>query len=372
MKKINVVIADDSPFVCSMLSAYLKQDGDINIADITYNGLDTIDKIKKIRPDVATVDLEMPGVNGLEVIESVMYECPTPIVVVSGISRNASEITLKALELGAVDFILKYTPGVEIRPEHLKADIISKVKAASRIRVIRSIRTNKLSALEDATSLYPFFSSRKKIQHRSSTEIKPVINPEGVLVIGASTGGPVAIKELLNNLDENFPMAIVIVQHMNASFTRVFASQLDKSLKFRVKEAEDGDSLLRSRILVAPGDFHLIIGSDLRVKLTKGPKVKGHRPSIDVTMQSVAQIYGSKTTGVILTGMGDDGTMGLLAIKSKWGNTFVQSPEDCVIDGMPKSAIAKGVVDHVATASVISALLGKQLMSGRNVSAHTA
>jgi len=371
MKKINVVIADDSPFVCSILSAYLKQDQDINVTEIAHNGLETIDKIKKLRPDVATVDLEMPMMNGLEVIENVMYECPTPIVVVSGISRNASEITLKALDLGAVDFILKYTPGIEIKPEHLKADIVSKVKAASQIRVIRSIRTKKLSHLEAGTNLYPFFSADKKINTRSNID-RSYINPDGILVIGASTGGPVAIKEILNNLDEKFPMAIIVVQHMNASFTRVFASQLDKSLKFKVKEAEDGDSLTRGRILVAPGDFHLIIGADLRVKLTKGPKVKGHRPSIDVTMQSVAQIYGSKTTGVILTGMGNDGTMGLLAVKSKWGTTYVQAPEECIIDGMPKSAIAKGVADHIATASKISKMLGAQLISGRNASAFTA
>ena len=138
----------------------------------------------------------------------------------------------------------------------------------------------------------------------------------GVLVIGASTGGPVALKELINNLPSNYPQAIVVVQHMNSSFTRVLASQLNKNTNFRVKEAEDGDVLMQGLIIIAPGDYHLIIGSDLRVKLTKGPKVKGHRPCIDVTIQSVSQVHGSKTKRVVLTGMGDDGTIGLLAIIS--------------------------------------------------------
>lgn len=359
-KLTRVVLADDSPFVCSMLKNYLQSTTEFDVLGIAYNGLEALDLVKELRPDVVTLDLEMPKMNGLEVIEHVMHECPTPIVVISGISRNASKITLKALELGAVDFVLKYTPGIEINPAYLQADIVSKVKGASNIRVIRSLKSQENFNSNSDTKLYPFFDYRAKKKFPPSTHF-PFSHDNmidaGVLVIGASTGGPVALKELINNLPSNYPQAIVVVQHMNSSFTRVLASQLNKNTNFRVKEAEDGDVLMQGLIIIAPGDYHLIIGSDLRVKLTKGPKVKGHRPCIDVTMQSVSQVHGSKTKGVVLTGMGDDGSMGLLAIKSKWGTTYVQDPADCVVDSMPNSAIKKGVVDFVEPCSKIASLL---------------
>ncbi|HSG30024.1 MAG TPA: chemotaxis-specific protein-glutamate methyltransferase CheB [Thermodesulfobacteriota bacterium] len=371
-KLTKVVLADDSPFVCSMLKNYLQSTTEFEILGVAYDGLEALDLVKQTRPDVLTLDLEMPKMNGLEVIEHVMYECPTPIVVISGISRNASDITLKALEMGAVDFILKYTPGIEINPEYLQADIISKVKGASNIRVIRSLKSHEHYKANKDTKLYPFFDYapiKKAPAGISYHSTQDNIIEAGVLVVGASTGGPVALKELINHLPDNYPQAIVVVQHMNSSFTRVLASQLNKNTNFRVKEAEDGDMLMKDLILIAPGDYHLMIGSDLRVKLTKGPKVKGHRPSIDVTMQSVSQVYGSKTKGVVLTGMGDDGAMGLLAIKSKWGSTYVQEPSDCVVDSMPKSAIKKGVVDYIEPCWKIASLLGSNISKGSMKSA---
>jgi two-component system chemotaxis response regulator CheB len=181
--------------------------------------------------------------------------------------------------------------------------------------------------------------------------------PGGVVVIGASTGGPVALRELLSNLPADFSAAIIVIQHMPASFTEVLAAQLDRQVPLMVKEAETGDLLQPGLVLVAPGDYHLLLQPNAQVELSQGPAIEGHRPSIDVTMQSVAQIYGARTRGIVLTGMGDDGSQGLISIRSKGGKTFCQDAASCVVNGMPQRAIEKGVVDHVAPPAEIAHLL---------------
>ena len=177
------------------------------------------------------------------------------------------------------------------------------------------------------------------------------------MVIGASTGGPVALRELLSNLPGDFATPIVIVQHMPASFTGVLAAQLDRQVPLKVREIEAGDRLQPGRALVAPGDFHLLLRSEMETELNRGPEIGGHRPCIDVTMQSAAQVYGARTKGILLTGMGDDGTLGLVSIRAKGGQTFAQDAASCAVNGMPRRAIEKGVVDHVAPPARIAQML---------------
>jgi two-component system chemotaxis response regulator CheB len=356
---IRVVVADDSPFVCRLLTSYLQSSPDLQVVGTALNGARAVDLVKDLGPDAVTLDVEMPGMNGLEALEQIMLERPTPAIMVSGVSRRAAAITLQALDLGAVDFVLKYTPGVDTDPEALCQEIVAKVRAASQIKVIRALRPRQPGSQEARSKKQEATSD---LQPFGYTQGKPAISNlqyrvPGVVVIGASTGGPLALRELLANLPADFPAAIVVVQHMPATFTGVLAAQLDRQTALQVKEAENGDRLQPGLVLVAPGGYHLLLRPDARVELNQGPAIGGHRPSVDVTMQSVAQVYGSRTRGVVLTGMGNDGSLGLVSIRAKGGRTYAQNAESCVVNGMPQRAIERGAVNHVAPPAEIAQLL---------------
>jgi len=342
---IRVVVVDDSPFVCRLLAKYLQAAPGLAVAGTALDGRRAVELTRSLRPDVVSLDLEMPGMDGLAVLDEIMSDCPTPVVLLSGVSRQAARATLLALGRGAVDFVLKYSAGSDTDPEALRQEIIAKVRLAARIKVIRS-----LPSRTDHSEL--------------PTAPRPSAEPwllGGVVVIGASTGGPLALRELLGQLPADFPAAIVVVQHMPATFTRVLAVHLGRQLALPVKEAEHGDRLLPGRVLVAPGEVHLLIGPDGKVQLTAGPRIGGHCPSIDVTMQAAAQVYGPRARGVLLTGMGCDGALGLAAIRARGGRTFAQDPASCVVNGMPQAAVDRGVVDTVAPPAEIARRLRGRL-----------
>ena len=341
---IRVLVVDDSPFVCRLLSGHLSSAEDIEVVATAYDGSRALAKIADFNPDVITLDQSMPGMNGVETLERIMYEYPTPVVMISGVSRKSAIITRRALNMGAVDFVLKYTPGSDTHPDELRHEIVSKVRAAAQVKVIRSIRRR-------TDGEEPIARPQARRVVKPPEVIKPAYKSfvaGGIVVIGASTGGPVALRELLGHLSAEIPAAILVVQHMPASFTDVLAEQLNRHTALPVKEAASGDQLKAGVVYVAPGDQHLLIDSSSRVQLNRGPKIRGHRPAIDVTMQSVAQLYGAKTKGVILTGMGDDGTEGMVAIRAKGGRTFAQDAETSVVNGMPQRARDRNVVDVVA------------------------
>lgn len=353
-RAIRVVVADDSPFVCKLMSAYLQSSPGIEVVGTALNGARAVKLVQELRPDALTLDLEMPEMNGLEVLEHIMHDYPTPVIIVSGVSRQAATVTLKALELGAVDFILKYTPGVDTNAEVLRQEIIDKVRTGSAIKMVRSLRTGQVQPRSPQNGQEMDQPQPTKIW--PGQEVAPYL-PGGVIVIGASTGGPMAVRDLLNCLPVDFPAAIIVVQHIPASFTEVLAAQLNRQVPLTVKEATAEDRLKVGLVLVAPGDYHLLLQPDAQVELNQGPAIEGHRPSIDVTMQSVAQIYGSRTTGVVLTGMGSDGAQGLVAIRAKGGRTFAQDTATSVVNAMPQRAIEKGVVDRVGSPSEIARFL---------------
>ncbi len=353
--QIRVLIVDDSPFVCRLLAAHLQSSTEMMVVGTAVDGIQALAMIEDLQPDVITLDLEMPKMNGLEVLEFVMHDHPIPVVMISGVSQRAAAITLQALEMGAVDFILKYTSDSAIDPEALRLEIIAKVRAAAGIKVIRSLRNGRL----------PTHLCTKRVATGPETAVtptplsRPAKYNQSVVVIGASTGGPIAVRELLSQLPDSFPIPVIVVQHIPASFTEVLASQLDRHVALKVKEAETGDRLQAGVVLVAPGDRHLLLKHDHRIELNDGPKINGNRPSIDVTMQSAAQIFGACVNGVVLTGMGKDGTMGLVAIHSKGGKTFAQDANSAVVNGMPQRAREKGVVDYVAPPIKIAEQLQK-------------
>ena len=357
---IRVVVADDSPFVCRLLTSYLESSPGIEVVGTAKDGATAVRLVEELRPDVATLDLEMPNMNGLEALEYIMTKVPTPVLLISGTSRRAAKLTVLALDLGAVDFILKYTPGLNTDPEKLRYEIISKARAAAQTRVIRLLKQPEQPSNVIRMPLSP------KVEALSAQVDSAHSAAAGLVVIGASTGGPLALKRLLGALSSDFNSAIVVVQHMPGTFTSVLAEQLDRQVELSVKEAEHGDLLEPGRVYVAPGGYHVVINKSNRIELNDGLEVSGHRPSIDLAMQSAAQIYGPLARGVVLTGMGEDGTLGLVAIHENGGKTFAQDAESCIVNGMPQRAIDRGVVDYVASPEEIaSRLLISQSLIGR-------
>ncbi len=342
---IRVLVVDDSPFVCRLLASHLQSDPEIEVVGTAHHGRRALEMVRALRPSAVTLDLEMPGMPGLAVLDEVMRSVPTPVVIVSGVSRRSAEITLEALQRGAVDFVLKYSPGLDTDPDQFRDDLVAKVRQSARLRMIRSLS----SRVEAAT----------RARSAASRPLDPVAEgapgpAAGVVVVGASTGGPPALLALLDRLPASFPAAILVVQHMPAAFTRALAEQLDRHVALAVKEAQHGDPLLPGHVLVAPGDRHLQVTRQGRACVDDGPKVGGHRPAIDVTMASAAHAYGRRCMGVVLTGMGEDGAAGLEAIRRAGGRTFAQDPASCVVNGMPQQAVDRGVVDLVATPAAIA------------------
>ena len=353
-----MVVADDSPFICSLLKRYLESDPVVKVIKTVLNGKQAMDAVGKLEPDVVTLDLDMPVLNGLEALEQIMVRRPTAVVLISGVGRQAARMTNKGLALGAVDFILKYTPGATIPPDSLRLEIIAKVKAAARIKVIRSI-----------PSMDTRFADIKVARQPKAPEPEPDMLRDitHIVVVGASTGGPLALKDLLSSLKEDFPFPLLIVQHMPEGFTATMAAQFDRLFSFPVREAVHDDPLSPGTVLVAPGDRHLLISPSGHIQIRRSSAINGHRPSIDVAMQSAAQAFGRYTTGVLLSGMGTDGTQGLMAIRRNGGATLAQSKETCVINTMPESAVRKGIVQQIGSPHEIGRWLTK---SPERVAAH--
>ncbi len=303
-----VVIADDSPSVRRLVESYLASEADFEIVGRAEDGAQAIEMVRRLRPDALTLDLEMPGVDGLQALVTIMREAPTATIVVSGVSGRAATRTLQALDAGAVDFVLKFDPKTPTDPEALRREIVAKVRAAARLRVIRTVG-------ERLVRLDPLGAGAPTAARGGGLASFPARG--GLVVIGASTGGPVALRELLAELPADFDASMLIVQHLPQSFTSVLAAQLDRTAKIRVREALDGDLLEPGTALVAPGGYHLLVRRDGRVEMLRGPEIGGHCPSIDVTMQSAAKVYGARVRGVVLSGMGDDGAEGLFAIRAR-------------------------------------------------------
>jgi two-component system chemotaxis response regulator CheB len=345
-----VVVADDSPFICRLLTEYLESDPLVKVVATVQNGKEALEAVRDLKPDVLTLDLDMPILNGFGALKKIMVEYPTSVVLISGVSKKAAQMTRYGLELGAVDYILKYIPGRTVSPDWLQREIISKVKAAAMVKAIKP----NLSVYKD---LGKTTITDKKTTSPMPDAVRVSVDDRELshlIVIGGSTGGPLALKEMLFFLSIDFFIPIVIVQHIPERFSAILADQLNQQFSFCVREASHGEYLTPGVIFVAPGGKHLLICPDRRVDLNLEPAVNGYRPSIDVTMESAAQVYGLNATGILLSGMGADGIKGLAAIKQNNGTTYAQSKETCVIDVMPCMAVQKGVVQKVGSPADIA------------------
>ncbi|MCV0409524.1 chemotaxis-specific protein-glutamate methyltransferase CheB [Nitrosopumilus sp.] len=324
---INVGIVNDSNLMRKYISDLINVD-EIEIKWTAVNGEDALAKIPKRKPDVILLDLEMPTMDGMTFIENMgKMKMMIPTIIVSSFSQDGSKVVLDALENGAVDFVT--IPLKDIDDKKLQEELITKIKISAKSDPIQLI-TEKIYSLKPS----------KKIFTKSNSS-------ERLIVIGSSTGGPGMVQKVLSNLPANIAAGILVVQHMPKEFTKQFANRLSEKTGFTVKEANEGDEIRDHEILVAPGDYHMIVLPNRRIHLDSSEKRFGVRPSVNMTMVSAAEVYGSNVIGVVLTGMGHDGGFGMKTIKKRGGHTIVQNKETCVIFGMPKAVIDLDAADHV-------------------------
>jgi len=326
LNKINVLVVDDSAIVRKIFSEELSAYPDINVIGTAPDPYVARDKILSLKPDVITLDIEMPRMDGLTFLRKLMKYYPLPTVVVSSLTTKGGKLTLEALDIGAVDVIAK--PGPSYTVGDMSAQLAEKIRAAARARLKKSGE--------------PVAETSRPMKALAETSNK-------IVAIGASTGGTEALKVLLSQMPPNSP-GIVVVQHMPANFTTAFAERLNGICQIHVKEARDGDRISNGTALIAPGNYHMLLrrsGAIYYVEVKNGPMVHHQRPAVDVLFKSTAQYAGANAIGVLLTGMGADGASGLLDMKNAGASTIAQDENTCVVFGMPKEAIKLGAVDKV-------------------------
>jgi len=359
---IRVMVIDDSALVRRIASDILTEDPEITVVATAAQAEFALPKLDKEKPDVITMDMEMPGMGGLEAIRRIMATRPTPIVVLSAYAQKGAELTLQALDLGAVDFAQKPSASLSGGLTAIAQELVEKVKNASRI-VFPQPSVAPLSApvapAAPPMTRAPARPPRPPLEYSGDTECE-------LVAIGTSTGGPVALKTVLTMLPASLPVGVVVVQHMPPVFTKAFADRLNDCCEVEVKEAENGDAIRPGRVLIAPGAWHITVtkfGGEPRVSLNQSPNVNGHRPSVDVLMHSVAVEYGSRAVGVIMTGMGRDGADGLKELHRRGGHVIAQDRETSVIYGMNREVVQNGSADEVVAVEEIA---GRILEALRN------
>ncbi|EHD22049.1 MULTISPECIES: protein-glutamate methylesterase/protein-glutamine glutaminase [Brenneria] len=346
MSKIRVLCVDDSALMRQIMTEIINSHPDMEVVATAPDPLVARDLIKKFNPQVLTLDVEMPRMDGLDFLEKLMRLRPMPVVMVSSLTGKGSEITLRALELGAIDFVTKPQLGIREGMLAYSELIAEKIRTAAKARLPQRSNNHEPMAI---------------IQHT------PLLSSEKLIAIGASTGGTEAIRHVLQPLPPTSP-ALLITQHMPPGFTRSFAERLNKLCQITVKEAEDGERVLPGHAYIAPGARHLELarsGANYQVRLHDGPPVNRHRPSVDVLFRSVAQHAGRNAVGVILTGMGNDGAAGLLELHQAGSYTLAQNEASCVVFGMPREAIAMGGVDEVVDLHQVSQRMLAQISAGQ-------
>lgn len=348
MPAIRVLVVDDSAFMRKVISDIINNDPELEVVGRARDGLDALKKIKELRPDVVTMDVEMPGMDGLSALAKVMEEYPVPIIMLSSLTKSGAEQTVKALSLGAVDFIPKPSGQISLDIDKVKDEIISKIKIAAGTKKKLKNFYNISQYIED-----------KATKSNKNIDLKKSLN--NIVAIGTSTGGPKALHQVIPKLPGSINAAILVVQHMPPGFTKSLAERLDSISQIRVKEAENNEIIVPGCAYIAPGDYHLTVNSrlvsgtkQLYISLDKTPPYGGHRPSVDVMFNSVANEFWSRIIGVIMTGMGRDGAEGLAKIKDQGGFTIAEDKSSCIVYGMPRAAVETGKVDKVVPLQNIS------------------
>ena len=363
-KKFRVLVVDDSAFMRKVLESIFNHDEQLQVVGHAKDGREAIALSESLKPDVITMDLNMPRMDGLQATAHIMTNSPRPIVIVSSESKEGAASTLKALELGAIEFVTKPSGGIDLDMQSVKDELLRKVRMAAKVRVVRT-------AVRLANTIQAPSTARPTQSRAPET---PKTAPAGggdnlrfpVVVLAASTGGPSTVMRMAPGFTRDFPAAVILVQHMPASFTTQYAVQLAEFTGIRVKEAEDNESIQAGTLYICPGGQHLRVSPTGRVQLDAVTgRIDGYLPNIDVAMESVAQYAGAMSIGVVLTGMGSDGARGAGAIKSASGLVLAQDEATSVIFGMPAEAIKAGVVDQVLGIDEIYSAIEKRVLGLR-------
>jgi two-component system chemotaxis response regulator CheB len=346
MDPVRVLVVDDSAFMRKAISMMLESDPEIKVVGMARNGIEGVDFAKRLKPDVITLDIEMPQMDGLTALKHIMNDNPIPVMMVSSLTTDGASATLDALSLGAVDFIPKQLSFVALDIVKIKEELLKKIKHIAR---------NKFTLMSRVRTQTRVVSKPAKGKPTQSPPSSAPLACTGrqdlsIIAIGTSTGGPPALQAIIPRLPKNLPVPVTVVQHMPPTFTKSLADRLDSLSQVRVKEAEQGEPLNSGTVYIAPGDHHLLIrstGGRPKVVLTDEPSNHLHKPAVDVMMRSVAESYGRRTLGVILTGMGSDGLEGLKVVRQKGGIILAQNEESCVVYGMPRSVVEANLANKI-------------------------
>jgi two-component system, chemotaxis family, protein-glutamate methylesterase/glutaminase len=357
-KKTRVLLVDDSAFMRKVLQTIICSDPSMQIVGEACDGRQAVELAETLRPDVISMDINMPHLDGLGATEIIMSRNPRPIVIVSSDSCAGARCTLHALDLGAVDFVTKPSGAIDLDMHTVRDELTRKLKMAAKVRVVRTAARIHPQPTPDAPSPQPEPAPARPAAAEENTagESCPVV------VLAASTGGPATLMRLVPNFRKDFPAAILIALHMPASFTSQFAQQLAEASAIPVKEAVAGEALRPGLLQLCPGSHHLRVSSAGRIELDNGPRISGYRPCADVTLESAAAWAGPMTVGVVLTGMGNDGSRGVVAVKAAGGYVIAQDEASSTIFGMPQEAIRTGAVDEVLPTESMVAALEKRVL----------
>ena len=343
---IRVLVVDDSAFMRRVIGEAIGSQPDLELAGVAHNGLDALLKVEQLQPDVVTLDVEMPEMDGLTALRHLMVRYPRPVVMLSSMTQEGATTTLRALSMGAVDFVAKPSGSISLDFHSVRDELIHKIRIAARARV------------HPRTAM---------VQHAASPRAAAPPRRSGgferVVVIGASTGGPRALGTVVPALPRDGRTAYVLVQHMPAAFTRSLADRLNASTPLDVREASSRDRLSSDTMLVAPGDHHLVVTPSGAVELDDSPRVHGVRPSVDVTLQSLAPQYGRRAIVAILTGMGVDGAAGAEAVHKAGGYVLAEDESTCVVYGMPRAVVERGIADSVLPLDEIAGAISAALLA---------
>jgi two-component system, chemotaxis family, protein-glutamate methylesterase/glutaminase len=353
-KKIRVLIVDDSAYMCRVLQGIISADPGLEVVGLARDGRDAVTLAESLRPDVITMDINMPHVDGLQATELIMSQHPRPIVIVSSVSRDGTASTLRALELGAIDFVPKPSSGVDLDLQNVGDELNRKIRMAAKVRVVRTATRSKLSF-----SHAPHAAEARPVH--SSANALPSGGKFPLVVVAASTGGPAAVLRVVSALPKEFAAAVFLVLHMPATFTSQFALQLAEISPLPVKEASANETAQPGTIYLCPGSHHLRLSSTGKIQLDSGARINGYRPCADVTFETVAAYARPLAVGVVLTGMGGDSAKGVKAVKAVGGYVIAQDEATSMIFGMPAEAIKTGAVDRILPLDEIASAIEKRV-----------